>query len=121
MSTEVDLDNERYDRNARDMHRARRKMLRRLVEIRIKRDHPQAEVARVLGVNRSTICRFENELENANPTLDTVLRYAHAVGASLTLKAETIEEADSRKLSYPVIVSNDLVDSRSSWTSVVSR
>lgn len=102
MANRIDLDSERYDQNARAMHRARRRMLRTLVQIREVRGHTQSDVAEALGVNRSTISRFEHELENANPTLDTVLRYAHAVGAAVTLKAETIEAYDNQILSYPV-------------------
>lgn len=99
MTTQINLDSERYDRNARDMHRARRRMLRRLVQIRKDRDHSQAAVAEAIGVGRSTVCRFESELENANPTLDTVLRYAHAVGAVVTLSACSIEDHDDAAVS----------------------
>lgn len=117
MTTVINLDNERYDQNAREMHRARRKMLRRLVQIRKDRNHSKADVARAVGVGRSTIHRFEDELENSNPTLDTVLRYAHAVGAAVTLAAETIEERDGRVWpTFRVAHSGGVVDELNVWS-----
>ncbi|WAB10618.1 hypothetical protein SEA_ECLIPTUS_53 [Gordonia phage Ecliptus] len=116
MATKINLDDATYDRNAREMHRARRQMLRKLVSIRKRREHSQADVARALGVARSTVCRFEDELENSNPTLDTVLRYAHAVGASIRMDAMTIEDRDRTRLGYSARFGSVDKDAPSSWS-----
>lgn len=56
-------------------------MLRRLVALRQENNLTQSEVAERMGVSQPAVSQFERT--DANPTLDTVRRYAMAVGARL--------------------------------------
>jgi predicted XRE-type DNA-binding protein len=59
-----------------------RQLLTELKALRERSGISQAEVDQRSGIGRANISRLEN-LHLENPTLDTVLRYAHAVGAEL--------------------------------------
>lgn len=83
-----------HDQNARDMHRARRKTLRRLVQTREMSRYTAADIANKIGVPECAVHRFERELENADPTLDMVLRYADAIGSVVTLE---LRDRDSNR------------------------
>lgn len=87
----LDLTGDDYIRNAMELTQARRRLFNDLVGIRVQRGISQAKVADAIGINRSGISRFEADIETSNPTVDVVLRYAHAVGAALTLRAEPME------------------------------
>ncbi|MFD3591478.1 helix-turn-helix domain-containing protein [Nocardia sp. NPDC058640] len=87
----MDLTSDDYIRNAMELTQARRRLFNDLIGIRVQRGIPQAKVADAIGINRSGISRFEADIETSNPTFDVVLRYAHAVGAALTLRAEPME------------------------------
>lgn len=91
---ELDLANEDYDRNARRLSRTRRHMVADLVEMRKMRDLSQAQVARAIGIHRSGVSKFEANASTANPTLEVLLRYAHAVGAALDIKVRRIEDPE---------------------------
>ncbi|WP_040511815.1 helix-turn-helix transcriptional regulator [Gordonia soli] len=92
--TELDLATPANDRNARELHRARRLLFKQLIQVRKDRRYSQQEVADAIDINRSGVCRFESERENANPTLDIILRYAHAVGAHISFDVQKMEEVD---------------------------
>lgn len=87
----LDLTGDDYIRNAMELTQARRRLFNDLIGIRVQRGISQAKVADAIGINRSGISRFEADIETSNPTVDVVLRYAHAVGAALTLRAEPME------------------------------
>ncbi|WP_410869985.1 helix-turn-helix domain-containing protein [Nocardia sp. A7] len=88
----LDLAGDDHVRNAMELTQARRRLFADLIGIRVQRGISQAKVADAIGINRSGISRFEADIETSNPTFDVVLRYAHAVGASLTLRAEPMDQ-----------------------------
>ena len=90
----LDLTGDNYVRNAMELTQAQRRLFNDLIGIRVQRGISQAKVADTIGINRSGISRFEADIETSNPTFDVVLRYAHAVGASLTLRAEPMDQGD---------------------------
>lgn len=61
-------------------------LLKDLIAIRKKHNLNQGEVAERMGVTQPAVAQFERY--DANPTLDTVRRYAMAVGARLHTKVE---------------------------------
>ena len=67
-------------------------LLKNLVAVRKKHNLKQSEVAERMGVTQPAVAQFERY--DANPTLDTVRRYAMAVGARLhtTVKDDTLNE-----------------------------
>ncbi|MEV0357364.1 helix-turn-helix transcriptional regulator [Nocardia sp. NPDC050697] len=69
-------------------------MLNDLIGVRRRRKFSQSQVANAIGINRSGISRFESDIEGSNPTLDTILRYAQAVGASVHLHVEPVERVE---------------------------
>ncbi|MGW8813835.1 helix-turn-helix transcriptional regulator [Gordonia terrae] len=75
---------------------ARRRLFNDLIGIRERRGFSQAQVAKAIGIHRSGVSKFESDFEGSNPTLEVVLRYAHAVGASITMRAEPVETHDRR-------------------------
>ena len=61
--------------------------------IMIEQDMSGVDLARVLGINRTTIMR--NVGENSNPTLSTLVKYADALNVKVSyiiLKAESLGE-----------------------------
>ena len=56
-------------------------MMQELVKLRLKHNLSQETVAERMGVTQPRVSQFERY--DANPTLDTVRRYASAVGARL--------------------------------------
>ena len=55
-----------------------------LVQLRIKRELTQGEVAERMGVSQPTVAAFEHY--DSNPTLSTIRRYALAVEARLNIE-----------------------------------
>lgn len=72
-----------------------RELLRTLVEIRRARQLSQRAVGDIMGVSQASVSQFENH--DSNPTLATIRRYAHAVGALVAHKVE----ADNGQLLDP--------------------
>lgn len=87
----LDLTSDSHVENAVRLTQMRRRLFNELIGIREMRHISQAQVARAIGINRSGISRFESDIEGSNPTMDVVLRYAHAVGASIQLRVEPVE------------------------------
>ena len=56
----------------------RQDIIAQLVEARLEKEISQAELARMIGTQRSNICRLESGIQN--PTLDMVLKIAAALG-----------------------------------------
>ena len=63
--------------------RQRRKIISQLVEARLEKGISQAELARMIGTQRSNICRLERGTQN--PTLDTIVKIASALGKDVSL------------------------------------
>jgi len=62
-------------------------VLRALRAARLRAGLTQAQVDDLTGIGRANLSRLEN-MHLDNPTLDTILRYAQAVGLKVTLGAE---------------------------------
>lgn len=90
--SDINLATPEYDANARRLSRTRRKMVAQLVAIREARGLSQSQVAKAIGIHRSGVCKFEADGATANPTLEVLLRYAHAVGASIDVDVHRAEE-----------------------------
>ncbi len=83
------------DRRVRELQgvieRRRAGMGRRLLAALIRRRKelliPVAEIARRTGLPPSNISRLETRLDAQNPSLETLVKYAAAVGLTLTLTA----------------------------------
>jgi transcriptional regulator with XRE-family HTH domain len=91
----LDLTSGSHISNAMRLTQARRRLFNDLIGIRKRRGISQAQVARAIGINRSGISRFESDIECSNPTVDVILRYAHAVGATIHMKAEPVEVTEA--------------------------
>ena len=76
------------------VHRQRRELIDKLVEIRKQRDKTRDDVAEELGISRVAVARFENE--DRDVKISTLMRYAEAIGAVLTLDARPIEAVTDR-------------------------
>lgn len=63
----------------------RRDAFRVLKEARTEQGLSLAEVRDRSGIGRGALCRLENELE-PNPTVATLMRYAHALGKRIVIK-----------------------------------
>lgn len=68
----------------------RQKIISQLVEARLEKGISQAELARLIGTQRSNICRLESGAQN--PTLDMVIKIANALGKKVELSLEDKEE-----------------------------
>lgn len=63
-------------------HETIRNIIASLKEARLARKLSLAEVGDQSGIGKANVCRLEND-PAPNPTLDTLLRYAEAVGVEL--------------------------------------
>ncbi|WP_165216647.1 helix-turn-helix transcriptional regulator [Schaalia sp. ZJ1691] len=70
---------------ALELHRERARFLQTLVDLRKQSSLTQSDVAERIGVTQPTVAEFEHY--DANPRLDTILRYALAINAHLNLRA----------------------------------
>lgn len=68
--------------------RAGRRLIRDLVRARDQRGYSGKQLADAIGIHKSGVTRFEQQ--ETSPRLDTVLRYAHAVGADVTFSVEPV-------------------------------
>ena len=71
----------------------RQEIIAQLVETRLRKKISQAELARMLGTQRSNICRLENGAQN--PSLDMILRIADALNTRVSLSLEDKEDVMS--------------------------
>lgn len=62
----------------------------KLVAIRKAKGMSQTDVARELGLAQSTVAQFESNAHD--PRLSTIRRYAHAVGAKIFHRIESVGE-----------------------------
>lgn len=75
--------------SAISMEQSRYSIMDKLVEIRQERGMTITDVAAQLGVSRQAVSKFEY---GRDPRLSTLIRYAIAVGATLTLHAEPLPQ-----------------------------
>ncbi|MBY0290917.1 MAG: helix-turn-helix domain-containing protein [Mycobacteriaceae bacterium] len=75
-----------------------RQAIKVLKDVRTDRGLTIAQVAEAIGVDKSVISRFENE--TVDPHISTLLRYANAVGAdiSISIQPRATTEWDKRIL-----------------------
>ena len=73
-----------------DEQQKRREIIAQLVEARLEKGISQAELARMIGTQRSNICRLESGAQN--PTLDMLLKITAALDKDITLLLEDKEE-----------------------------
>lgn len=73
-----------------DEQKKRRENIAQLVEARLEKGISQAELARMIGTQRSNICRLESGAQN--PTLDMLLKITAALGKDITLLLEDKQE-----------------------------
>ena len=66
-------------------HRTVRKLIASLKEIRLEKHLSLADVGEQSGIGKANLSRLEND-PTPNPTLDTLLRYAEAVGVELRIR-----------------------------------
>jgi len=76
-------------KRAKSLSQSHRQMISDLVDIRVERGMTQDDVALILGVTRQRVSRIEQY--DSNPRLDTIRRYANAVGARIDSRV-TIDE-----------------------------
>ena len=88
--TRIDLATPEAHENAVSLSQGGRRLIRDLAAIRESRGLSKSAVADVIGINRSGITRFENQ--QSDPRLETILRYAHAVGATLNFVVGELSE-----------------------------
>lgn len=69
----------------------RQEIIAQLTEARLEKGISQAELARMIGTQRSNICRLESGAQN--PTLDMVLKIASALGKDVSMLLEDKKEA----------------------------
>ncbi len=72
----------------------REEIIALLVEARLKKGMSQAELARLIGTQRSNVCRLESGTQN--PSLDMVLKIAAALGKTVSLSLEDSGEDMSK-------------------------
>lgn len=70
-------------------------LLRDLRAARLRRGLSLADVDEATGIGRSNLARLEN-LHVGNPTLDTILRYAQAVGVKLLIQVTEAKPARAK-------------------------
>ena len=89
-----------------------RALLRRLTQLRGDQGLTQQDVADRMGVTQPTVARCE--AYDSNPTLASIRRYAHAIGALITHVVETDSEQRQDGGSWiPVRMSTKLVSTPS--------
>ena len=68
----------------------RKEIIAQIVEARLEKGISQAELARMIGTQRSNICRLESGAQN--PTLDMLLKITSALGKDISFLLEDKEE-----------------------------
>lgn len=94
MPNQPDLTDDSHQANVRRMTTQRRHLLHDLVGIRERRGVDEDWLLQQLSVTRAYLYRFERDPESTDPTLDFLLRYAHAAGAAVSMSVEPMGEAD---------------------------
>ena len=74
-----------------DEHKKRLEIIAKIVEARLEKGISQAELARMIGTQRSNICRLESGIQN--PSLDMLIKITNALGKDISLLIEDKEES----------------------------
>jgi DNA-binding XRE family transcriptional regulator len=75
------------------LHSPARELLRELKQVREAAGLTLAEVARRCGIDQPALSRLESG-HNSNPTVETLWKYAAALGRQLVLGAEPLKKAE---------------------------
>ncbi|MFJ2471326.1 helix-turn-helix transcriptional regulator [Glutamicibacter sp. NPDC087583] len=75
---------------SKELSQSHRQMMSDLIDVRIERGMTQEHVAEILGVSRQRVSKMEQY--DSNPRLDTIQKYANAIGALI----ETHVQKDTR-------------------------
>lgn len=78
----------------------RQEIIAQLVAARLEKGISQAELARMIGTQRSSICRLESGGQNL--TLDMILKIAAALGKTVSLSLEEQEEMEQNTYSLRI-------------------
>lgn len=70
--------------------KARQSIISQLVQARLEKGISQAELARMIGTQRSNLCRLESGVQN--PTLDMIVKIASALDKEIAFSLENKEE-----------------------------
>lgn len=82
------------------MKEKRQEIIAQLAEARLEKGISQAELARMIGTQRSNICRLESGAQN--PTLDMLLKIAGALGKDIYVSlADTDKPSRNKSLHQP--------------------
>lgn len=84
----------------------RQEIIAQLVEARLEKNISQAELARMIGTQRSNICRLENGAQN--PSLDMLLRIANALDKQVSVLLED-KESDATNIYSLRIYDTELI------------
>ncbi|WP_159612695.1 helix-turn-helix transcriptional regulator [Glutamicibacter sp. JC586] len=72
---------------SKSLSQSHRRMISDLVDVRIGRGMTQGDVAAVLGVTRQRVSKMEQY--DSNPRLESIRKYANAVGARIESRVST--------------------------------
>lgn len=70
-------------------HKAEQQMIKALKEARLELNLSQAEIAHRTGIKTQNISRLERGI--VSPSFETLVRYAHALGATIKLEMPKIK------------------------------
>lgn len=79
--------------------RTRINMLSELVRLRQRRGMKQKDIAEILEISQQAVSKLEGY--DSNPTLETLERYANAVGAVLEISVQADPEPEMRTPNAP--------------------
>ena len=79
-----------------DLLRSRQKIISKLTEARLEKQMSQAELANLIGTQRSNICRIESGTQNLS--LDMLIKISKALGKDVNMLLE--ERKDSMNTNY---------------------
>ncbi|BBZ51240.1 helix-turn-helix transcriptional regulator [Mycobacterium heidelbergense] len=85
----LDLSSDEAVELASRLTRGARRLVRDLVRVRDQRGFSRSQLADAIGIHKSGISRFERQ--ETSPRLETVLRYAQAVGADIMFAVEPVD------------------------------
>ena len=70
-------------------NKKRLEIISQIIEARLEKGISQAELARMIGTQRSNICRLESGIQN--PSLDMLIKITDALGKEISLLIEDKE------------------------------
>lgn len=91
-SDSIDLSSNEAVELASRLTRGARRLVRDLVRVRDQRGLSRSQLADAIGIHKSGVSRFERQA--SSPRLETVLRYAQAVGADIMFSVDPVDGWD---------------------------